>query len=294
MFPFLLRLLVRAKPRRRAATPSPFRVLITSAPLPWRATLKELWQAREIGMKLIQKELTVQFKQTTLGVMWFMLRPMVTVAIFATIFRYIVRFPAGETPYAVFVMCGIVPWLYFSDALQKGMNCLQGNAHIITRIYFPRMLLPLSLLTAPLADLGIGLTTLILVMFLYGLVPPPQIVFLPFFILLIYLFALAVSLCMAGPQAIFRDIGIILGFFLPMWMYLTPVIYPLDILPPFLKGLLVYNPLTGIVTGMRWSVLGYGEFPTFALAISVTTTILLLIAGMRAFSLLETRYIDQV
>ena len=174
------------------------------------------------------------------------------------------------------------------------MNCLQGNAHIITRIYFPRMLLPLSLLTAPLADLGIGLTTLILVMFLYGLVPPPQIVFLPFFILLIYLFALAVSLCMAGPQAIFRDIGIILGFFLPMWMYLTPVIYPLDILPPFLKGLLVYNPLTGIVTGMRWSVLGYGEFPTFALAISVTTTILLLIAGMRAFSLLETRYIDQV
>ncbi len=245
-------------------------------------------------MILIRRELTVQYKQTVLGILWFILRPMVTVAIFATIFRYIVRFPAGDIPYAVFVMSGIVPWLYFSDALQKGMNCLQGNAHIITRIYFPRILLPISILIAPLADLTVGIVALVLVMLLYGITPPPHIVFLPCFFLLIYLFALGLSLCVAGPQAIFRDIGILFGFALLMWMYLTPVIYPLSILPPFLKSLLIYNPLTGIVQSMRWAIVGYGELPVHALGVSVVATALLLFVGMNLFARLETNYIDQV
>ncbi len=243
---------------------------------------------------LIKKDLAVQYKQTLLGILWFVLRPVVTVAIFATIFRYIVRFPSGETPYAVFVMCGIVPWLYFSDALQKGMNSLQGNAHIITRIYFPRMVLPISMLIAPLADLAVGMIALLVVMLLYGITPPPQVVFLPCFVLLMYLFALALSLCIAGPQAIFRDIGILFGFALTMWMYLTPILYPLELLPPLLQNLLIYNPLTGIVQGMRWAVLGYGELPVQALGVSVVTTALLLAAGMSIFRHLETRYIDQI
>ena len=294
MFPSLLRFFARAKPFRRSKTPPPFHVLITSKPPPWRQALRELWQAREIGMILTKKEVAVQYKQTLLGVLWFVLRPMVTVAIFATIFRYIVRFPSGETPYAVFVMCGIVPWLYFSDALQKGMSSLQGNAHIITRIYFPRMLLPISMLTAPLADLAIGMLALLVVMLLYGVTPPLQVVFLPFFVLLMYLFALALSLCIAGPQAIFRDVGLLLKFAILMWMYLTPIIYPLSILPSFLQNFLIYNPVTGIVQGMRWAALGYGDFPSHALGVSLASTALLLAAGMNIFRHLETRYIDQV
>ena len=256
--------------------------------------MKEVWQGRELVLMLIRKELSVQFKQTALGIMWFVLRPVMTVAIFATIFRYIIRFPAGEIPYAVFVMGGIVPWLFFSDALQKGMGSLQNNSHLITRIYFPRLYLPLSVLTASLADLVIGTITLMVVMLFYGLTPPPQIVFLPFFFLLLYLFALAISLCMAGPHALFRDIGIVLGFLLPLWMYLTPVIYPFSILPQGLQNVLIYNPLTGIVQGLRWSAIGYGEPPGYALVVSITTTALLLIAGMRVFARLETSYIDQV
>ena len=285
------RLFARAQPRRRLPR---HHVLVTSRPQHWAVMLKELWHAREIAMIFIRRDISVQYKQTLIGILWFLLRPIATVAIFATIFRYIVRFPAGETPYTLFVMSGIVPWLYFSDAFQKGINCLQGSAGLITRIYFPRIILPISLLVAPLADLGVGMGALLLVMLLYGVLPPPHLVFLPFFVLLLYLFALGLSLCIAGPQAIFRDIGILLGFALLMWLYLTPIIYPLDILPSFLQNLLIYNPLTGIVQSIRWSVLGYGELPVHALGISIAVTALLLIAGVQIFTRLETHYIDQV
>ena len=267
---------------------------ITSKPLSFYKSMNELWQGREIGIILIKKELSIQFKQTMIGVLWFLLRPIVTVTIFATIFRYIVRFPAGDTPYAVFVMCGIVPWMYFLEAFSKGMESLNSNSDIVTRIYFPRMLLPLSAITAPLADMTIGVLTLVVVMLFYDLTPPPQIVFMPFFILLIYLFAFAMSLCTAGPQAVFRDIGIVFKFVLPIWMYMTPIIYPLNILPPFLQKILSCNPLTGIVTALRWSVIGYGTFPTYALVVSVITTALLLMIGMHIFRRWETHYIDQV
>ena len=270
------------------------KIVIDAKPIGLVETFVELWHSREVLSKIIKKEIRIQYKQTILGVMWVLFRPLATVAIFATIFRYVIRFPAGETPYAVFVMCGIVPWMYFAEAVRKGSNSLQDNAVIMTRIYFTRIILPISAITASLLDLIIGIIALLGVMLLYGLEPKAQILLLPLFLLLMYLFTFGVSLCLSPPQALFRDVNIIFTFTLTAWMYLTPIIYPLNILPQKLQNILVFNPMTGIVQAIRWCVIGNTSLNWHSLLVAVAVTTILLTIGLITFRNLETTVIDQV
>jgi lipopolysaccharide transport system permease protein len=258
--------------------------------------LGALWEYRELLYFLVWRDIKVRYKQTVLGVAWIVLQPVVSMVIFSVLFGGLLNVPSGEVPYPIFAYAALLPWNYFSTSLSKAATSLVAGSRLITKIFFPRLVVPLSSVLGGLVDFAIAFLILIGLMVYYGVQPTAAIVFLPALLLLAMLTALGFGLWLSALNVRYRDVNYLIPFLIQIWMYLTPVIYGSTLIPERFRFLLALNPMTGVVEGFRWALLGQSPAdaqlsgPLFA--VSVAITLLVLVTGLVYFRNTERTFAD--
>jgi lipopolysaccharide transport system permease protein len=259
----------------------------------WRALdLREVWDYRELLQILVWRDLKVRYRQTFLGVIWVVAQPLLTTLIFTLLFNRIGHITAGtNVPYSLFVMVALVPWTFFSGGVTASSNSLIGSAHLISKVYFPRFIVPTASVLAGIADLLVTLA-LVIVMLVVARVPvTAQLVLLPIGLLLCLVFALGVGLWMSALNVEYRDVKVIVPFLLQLWMYATPVVYPLSVIPQRFRWIAALNPMTGVIELFRASLLG-DPIPWSGVAYAVVMTALVTISGAYYFRRMERLFAD--
>jgi lipopolysaccharide transport system permease protein len=218
--------------------------------------LADLWAHRELLRILIWRELKIRYRQTLLGAAWILLQPLLTLVAMSAVFGVMLHVPSHGVPYPIFVLSALLPWSYFASSINRACSSLLSNAHIITKIYFPRILIPMSAVLAGLVDLLVGMVLLAGVLLFYGRVPSLRMLLIVPLTLLLALVALAFSLWASAANVRYRDLSFVVPFTTQIWLYLTPVIYPLDLVPARYRFLLEINPMTPVVSAFRWAVTG--------------------------------------
>jgi lipopolysaccharide transport system permease protein len=255
--------------------------------------LRNLWTYRELLYFLIWRDVKVRYKQTVLGVTWTILQPVIMMVIFSVIFGRIAGLPSDGIPYALFAYAGVVMWTFFSSAVTKSGNSLVGSAHLITKVYFPRVIIPLGAVCASVIDLIFAFGLLIPLMIYYGVRPRWQIVIVLPLVLLVILLALGVGMWMSALNVKYRDVGFALPFLMQIWMFLSPVIYPSSALPPKFRVIMMFNPVSAIIEGTRCALFGL-PFNWLAILISAFTIFLLLACSLFSFRRMEREFADVV
>lgn len=255
--------------------------------------LHELWEFRELLYFLVWRDIKVRYKQTMLGAAWAVIQPFFTMVVFSIFFGRLAGMPSGDVPYPIFTYSALVPWTYFANALSQASNSLVANERMITKVYFPRLLVPTAGVLGGLVDLSIAFTVLLGMMLFYGIVPTLAIWTLPFFILLATATALGVGLWLAALNVQYRDVRYAIGFLIQFWLFATPIAYPSSIVPEAWRWLYGLNPMAGVVEGFRWALLGQDP-PGLMLAVSIVTVIAVLLGGMYYFKHMERTFADVV
>ena len=258
--------------------------------------LRELWKYRELLYFLTWRDILVRYKQAVLGVAWAILQPLLTMVVFTVVFNKAlgIQSPSSDVPYAVFSFAGLLPWQFFAGALSRSGVSLVGNANLLTKVYFPRLVIPISAVLAGLLDLGISFLVLIGLMAAYGIAPTWHVVFLPLFVVLATATALAVSLWLSALNVLYRDVQYVIPFLVQLWMFVSPVIYPISAIPAGpLRIAFALNPMTGVIGGFRWALLGQ-QFPGGYMWISVAVVALLFFGGLFYFKRMERVFADVV
>jgi lipopolysaccharide transport system permease protein len=242
--------------------------------------LPELWRYRELLYFLAWRDIKARYKQTLLGPVWAILRPLVTMVIFSVIFGGLAGIdPGSGLPYPLFVFAGLLAWLYVASALSGGSSSLLGNASLVSKAYFPRMFAPAAAVTAPLVDLVLSLVVLAGLFAWYRESPSPYFLLLPAFVLLGLLLALGIALWLTSASVRYRDIPFALPFATQLWMYATPVIYPVTFVPEQWRWVIELNPMTAVVDGFRWSLLGTHAPSALSVASSIGCALILVVSG---------------
>lgn len=255
---------------------------------------EELWRYRELIFFLTWRDIKVRYKQAVLGITWAILQPFLTMLIFTVIFGILLKTPSQDLPYPLFALSALLPWQLFATALQRSSVSLVGNANLITKIYFPRLAIPLSSVVAALVDFGVSFIVLLIVMAYYQYWPTWNILWLPPIILLALLAALSVGLWLSALNVQYRDIQHMVPFILQVWMYASPIVYPVETIPEGLgRWLYGLNPMVGVIQGFRWALLG-GDPPDVTTLISVVMVLVLLISGLYYFRRMEKTFADIV
>ncbi|MDX6443628.1 MAG: lipopolysaccharide transport system permease protein [Blastocatellia bacterium] len=255
--------------------------------------LRDVWVYRELLYFLIWRELKIRYKQTVLGVLWVILQPVLITLIFTVFLGGLARVPSDRVPYPLFAYSGIVAWTFISNSILNCGSSLVGNANLITKIYFPRMLVPAASIGGRLVDFGIALILLGMLMAYYRVFPTRAILMLPVVIVIMTLFSLGVGLWMAALNVKYRDIGIILPVVIQLWMFVSPIVYPISLIPPKWRSLYALNPLVGIIQGFRASLLNLG-FDWWALGIAAVCSTILLVSAAFAFSRMQRGFADLI
>jgi lipopolysaccharide transport system permease protein len=256
--------------------------------------LADLWRGRGILAVLIRRDISVRYRQAALGVLWALLQPIVTTAIFTVVFVLFIRLPATDVPYPVFAFAGVVIWQYFNRAVSDGTTSLVTNAGLITKVYFPRIVIPLVAPCSAAVDCLVGVAALVCIALLFHAQLQWTAAFVPFVVLFVGLFGYAVGLCLAPLQAIYRDIGIVLPFALQIAMYLSPIAYPASVVPESVRWLYRLSPIAVMVDTMRWALVG-SEPPSVAgLVFTLALTALLVWGGLNIFRRLEGTLVDSI
>ena len=254
-----------------------------------------LWRHRELLIFLVWRDIIVRYKQTVVGTSWVLIRPLLTMLVFTFVFGRVANLESGGVPYSLVVLSGLLPWTFFASALSDCSNSLVGNAHLISKIYFPRLIIPLSSVVVSTVDFLITFLLLFVVMAWHSFVPSWQIVFLPFFMLLVILVAFGLGLWTAALNVRFRDFRHLIPFLLQLGVYVSPVGYSSKVLPEKWKFLYSLNPMVGVIDGFRWSILG-GSFTLYwpGLVFSSVTCVVLVITGIRYFRSTEATFADVI
>lgn len=252
-----------------------------------------LWAYRELFYFLIWRDVKVRYKQTVLGVTWAILQPVVMIVIFSLIFGRVAGIPSDGIPYALFAYAGVVTWTFFSSAVTKSGNSLVSSAHLIAKVYFPRMIIPVAAVGAAVVDLIFAFAVLVPLMIYYRATPTWQVVMiLPLFLLLLFL-ALGVGMWLAALNVKYRDVGFGLPFLIQVWMFLSPVIYPSSALPPKLRAAMMFNPVSGIIEAFRSALFGL-PFQWRPLLVSCVITLVVLACAAFWFRRMEREFADVV
>ncbi|MDO9546773.1 MAG: ABC transporter permease [Pelolinea sp.] len=261
----------------------------------WAAlNLRDLWSYRELIFFMTWRDLKVRYKQTLLGASWAILQPFLTMVVFSIFFGTLAKVPSDGVPYPIFSYTALIPWALFSKALQDASRSLVANSHMITKVYFPRMILPLSSVLAGVVDFLIAFIVLIGMMIYYKITPTTNVWFLPLFFVLALVTAVGVGLWLSALNVLFRDINYVLPFLTQFWMYLTPIAYPSSMVPVRWQAIYALNPMTGVVEGFRWALLGTGQPPGTLTLVSSIVAVALLISGMFYFRRMERLFADMV
>jgi lipopolysaccharide transport system permease protein len=261
--------------------------------------LKEVWKYRDLLILFVRRDFVSFYKQTILGPIWFFIQPLFTVIIYTFLFSKLANLSTDGIPPALFYLAGITAWTYFSDCLLKTSNVLRDNAGIFGKVYFPRLITPLSIIISNLVKFGIQLILLFCLMVYYAFVGEGYaitnyIILYPFFIFLMAALGLGIGMIVAGIANKYRDIAMLLSFGIQLLMYATPIVYPLSIVTGNIRLLLLANPMTTVVEGIRLSLLGQGAFYPMALLYTVVMTAVILISGVVIFNRVEKDFVDTV
>jgi len=244
--------------------------------------LRESWSYRELLWFLTWRDLKVRYKQTVLGVLWAILQPVGLMFVFTIFLGRLAHVPSNGVPYAIFVLAGLLPWQLFAHAMNESSNSLIANERLITKVYFPRVIIPAAPVLAALVDFAVGFGVLLLLLPLYGVRPGASIVFAPLFVLLAMLAAFGVSLWLSALNVQYRDVRYVLGFLTQLWMFVSPVVYAATLVPPRWRALYGLNPMAGVIEGFRWSIIG-GPAPATPLIVASVVAVALIVAGGLAY-----------
>jgi lipopolysaccharide transport system permease protein len=253
-----------------------------------------LWQYRELLYFFVWRDIKIRYKQTAVGAAWAVFQPLMTMAVFSLFFGKLAKMPSNGLPYPVFYFSALLPWTYFSGALQNATSVVVEQQRVITKVYFPRLVLPLSAVVAGLVDFSIGFVIFLVMMAYYRIAPILPIFFFPLFLLMAVLTALGVGLFLSALNAVYRDVRYVLPFLVQFWMFVSPVAYPSSLVPQRWRWLYELNPMAGVIEGFRWSLTGKGQPPGILLAISASMVVLLVVAGTVYFQKMEGTIADVV
>jgi len=256
--------------------------------------LRELWHYRELLYFLVWRDVKVRYKQTALGAAWAIIQPVFTMLVFSIFFGRLANMPSDGVPYPIFVFAALVPWTFFANALGQGSNSLVGSGNLITKVYFPRLVVPTASVISGLVDFLIAFAVLVLLMTWYGIGLSLKILWLPVFVLHAVITALAVALWLSALNVQYRDVRYTVPFLTQFWLFATPVAYPSSLLSPGWRIAYGLNPMVGVVEGFRWALLDTGPAPGLMPVISGLVSVVLLVGGAFYFQRLERTFADVV
>lgn len=256
--------------------------------------LAELWEYRELAFLLAWRDATVRYKQSVVGVGWAVIQPLLMMAIFSVVFGAFAKLPSDGLPYPVFSLCALVPWNYFARSLADSSNSLVGSSQLLTKIYFPRLILPISKVFSGLIDFAIAFGLLIAAMAWYRVGLTPRIAMLPLFVGVAVLTAFAAGLWLTALNVKYRDVGFVVPFLVQVWMYASPVAYSSSIVPARFQWIYGLNPMVGVIEGFRWALLGKAAPDMQSMLSSLVITVVLLLTGLSYFRRMERTFADLV
>jgi lipopolysaccharide transport system permease protein len=266
-----------------------------SPPRGWfELDFREMWRYRELLYFFVWRDLKVRYKQTAIGVAWVVLQPLLAMTVFTLIFGRLAKMPSEGLPYPVFYYTALLPWLYFAASLTNATNTVVEHEKVIAKVYFPRMLLPLSAVLSGLVDFAVGFVLLIVMMLYYRMVPTRAALLLPFFLLLAVGTATAVGLWLSAMNAVYRDVRYVIPFLIQFWLFASPIAYPSTLVPEKWRWLYGLNPMAGVVEGFRWALTGRGHPPGVLVAVSAATVLIVFISGAIYFQKMESTIADTV
>ena len=268
-------------------------VTLIGGPQPLAAASREVWNYRELLYFMVWRDVKVRYNQTVLGVAWAVLQPVATMVVFSVVFGRLASMPSDGVPYPLFSLAALVPWTYFSVAITQGASSLVSSQHLVSKVYFPRLLVPLASVVTPLVDGLIALAILIALRFWYG-APGASPLMLPAFVALAVATAFAASLWLAAVNVRFRDVRYVMPFLVQFWLFVTPVAYPSSLISGEWRALYALNPMVTVVDGFRWSLLGAPAPPLDAALASCVVLGILLASGLRYFRRTQGIFADVI
>jgi len=254
--------------------------------------LKAVWEYRGLLYFLIWRDVKVRYKQTALGASWSILQPLMNMLIFTIVFGHFAKVPSDGVPYPIFAYTALLPWNYFSQAMSRSGGSLVGNANLISKVYFPRLIIPIAGALTPLVDFALAFVVLLGMMVWFGISPTWGFFALPAFLLVALMTALAVSFFLSAINVKYRDVLYAVPFFAQFWMYASPVAYPVSLVPEKWRLLYSLNPMVGVIEGFRWAILGKVSPDFITMAISAFVLLVVLIAGIVCFKRMERTFVD--
>jgi len=275
---------------------SPDVELLIAPPTGWcPIDFKELWSYRELFGFLVWRDVSVRYKQSVLGILWALLTPLVTMLIFSILFGRVAKIPTDGIAYPIFSYAGLLPWLFFAQSLQRATLSMVAERSLLTKIYFPRLIVPMAATLAPLVDMLIASSILFAMMFYYQVSPTLHSVYLlPLCVLWAWLTAVGVGTWLSALNVYFRDVGQLIPFFVQVWMYASPVVYPASLISPELQWLYALNPMAGVIEGFRAALLGQGGPSGSLVFVSASVSVLLFVTGGLFFKRMERSFADVV
>jgi len=256
--------------------------------------LRELWEFRELLYFLVWRDVKVRYKQTVIGAGWAIFQPLITMVVFTVVFGHFAKIPSDGLPYPLFAYAALLPWGYFAQALGKSGSGLVNNAHLITKVYFPRLIIPLASVVTPAVDFLPSLLVLFGLMAWFHIAPTWGVLVLPLFLLMALTTALAVGLWLSPINVKYRDVGHTIPFLIQFWMFASPVVYPLSLVPEQWRTLYSLNPMVGVIEGFRWALLGKENPDFMMMLVSGSVMVVLLLGGIVFFKRMERTFADVI
>jgi len=254
--------------------------------------LRDVWEYRELLFFFLWRDIKGKYRQMALGPLWIVIKPAMAMVVFSLVFGELAKLPSDDLPYPIFSYAALLPWSFFSSAVSQATYSLVSNMHVISKVYFPRIIVPISGVISGLVDFGISFLVLVGMMLFYGIAPTLAALTIPFFLLLAVATALAVGLWVASLAVKFHDVRFAVSFALQAWMYASPVVYPTNLVPERWRFFYRLNPMVNVVDGFRWALLGQGRIDGAALAISSLVVAFALISGAYYFRRTERTVVD--
>jgi lipopolysaccharide transport system permease protein len=256
--------------------------------------LRELWEYRELLYFLVWRDIKVRYKQTALGATWAIIQPFFTMVVFSLFFGHLGKIPSDGIPYPIFSFAALVPWTFFANGLSQSSNSLVGSSNLITKVYFPRLTIPLASVFSGIVDFLLAFAVLLVMMLYYGLVPTLNVLWLPLFLLLALVTSLGVGLWLSALNVEYRDVRYVVPFITQFWLLATPIAYPSSLLHQPWRTIYGLNPMVGVVEGFRWALLRSNSAPGPIIAVSSAAALVILVTGAFYFRRMEKTFADIV
>ena len=255
---------------------------------------RELFQYRELLYFLVWRDIKVRYKQTLLGAAWAIIQPLMTMIVFSLFFGRLAGVPSDGMPYPIFSYAALVPWIFFANGVTGSANSLVGSSHLITKVYFPRLVIPVSTVLSGIPDFLLAFLVLLGMMLFFGIAPTYNIVWLPLLLALAFVTAIGVGLWLSAINVQYRDVRYVVPFLIQLWLFATPIAYPSSLVPETLRPLYALNPMVGVVEGFRWALLGTATAPGAMIGVSSLVALVLLVTGLLYFRKMEDTFADVV